>query len=304
MKKDLLNFYHCWKLKKWVDPDKLDYERLSDNPRAMYLLEENPTKIAWAPLCRNPSAIYWIEKHKDSVKFCITLRMFISGNESAYYFLWKNKEYIDWKCLSQNPSWWVVDYLTKNPDRICWPYLSRNPSAIHLIEENLDEVCWTNLSRNPAAIHLLRQNMEKIEWYLLVENELAIPIFEENPHQLDDASDAGASFRTSGARKDDNWDELLTNPSIIHLLKDNFDPTFTGEVREIDWTLLSENPSAIHILEKNQDKINWRFLSSNQEIFELDYDFFHQRMNIIREELIEKTWHPDRFEKWCLPTCS
>jgi len=83
-------------------------------------------------------------------------------------------------------------------------------------------------------------------------------------------------------------------------LKNNFDPNFTGEVREIDWALLSENPSAIHILEKNQDKINWRFLSGNPEIFELDYDFFHQRMNIIRKELIEKTWHPDRFEKWCM----
>ena len=56
----------------------------------------------------------------------------------------------------------------------------------------------------------------------------------------------------------------------------------------------------IELLEKNQDKIDWGHFSSNPAIFELDYDFFVKRMDIIREELMEKTWHPSRFQKWCL----
>ncbi len=45
---------------------------------------------------------------------------------------------------------------------------------------------------------------------------------------------------------------------------------------------------------------DWFYFSSNPSIFELDYDFFDRRMNIIRQELMEKTWHPDRFRDWCL----
>jgi hypothetical protein len=78
----------------------------------------------------------------------------------------------------------------------------------------------------------------------------------------------------------------------MHLLKENID--------KIYWPGLSRNPSAIHLLEQNKDKIDWNLLSSNPEIFELDLEFLQRRMDIIREELIEKAWHPLRFEKWCI----
>ncbi len=68
----------------------------------------------------------------------------------------------------------------------------------------------------------------------------------------------------------------------------------------IDWENLSLNESAMHLLEQNKSKIDLRLISRNPAIFELDFDFLHQRMNIIRKELMEKTWHPDRFKKWCL----
>jgi hypothetical protein len=53
-------------------------------------------------------------------------------------------------------------------------------------------------------------------------------------------------------------------------------------------------------LKQNQDKIIYSWFSSNPSIFELDYEFFFDRMNIIRKELLEKTWHPSRFMYWCL----
>jgi hypothetical protein len=85
---------------------------------------------------------------------------------------------------------------------------------------------------------------------------------------------------------------VCSNPSAIHLIEKNMD--------QIDWKYLSLNPSAIHILQQNQDKIVWCNLSKNPGIFELDYDFLKRRMNIVRDELLIKTWHFDRFEKWCL----
>ncbi len=47
----------------------------------------------------------------------------------------------------------------------------------------------------------------------------------------------------------------------------------------------------MHLIEQNPDKICWTYLSKNPAIFEIEYDFYRKRMNIIRQELMEKTWH-------------
>jgi hypothetical protein len=54
----------------------------------------------------------------------------------------------------------------------------------------------------------------------------------------------------------------------------------------------------VHILEKNLDKVDWYCLSKNKNIFELDLNFLKQRMDIIREELMMKVYHPIRFERY------
>lgn len=41
MEKDLMNFENCWKLRDWIDRDKLCWNLLCINPRAIYLLESN-----------------------------------------------------------------------------------------------------------------------------------------------------------------------------------------------------------------------------------------------------------------------
>jgi hypothetical protein len=64
--------------------------------------------------------------------------------------------------------------------------------------------------------------------------------------------------------------------------------------------MLSTNPSAIHIL-KNNPKIDWYWLSTNPAIFEEDYQALSkERTEVIREELIQITWHPQRMRQWCL----
>ena len=54
----------------------------------------------------------------------------------------------------------------------------------------------------------------------------------------------------------------------------------------------------IHLLEKNQDKINWRSLSNNPNIFTYDYELMKENCSVFKEELIEKSWLPVRIEKW------
>jgi hypothetical protein len=105
---------------------------------------------------------------------------------------------------------------------------------------------------------------------------------------------------------------LCINQNAIHILEKNMD--------KVDWTLLSRNPNAIHILERNIDRVDWKNLSSNRNaieilknnwtkidwiniflnrsIFELDLFFLKKRMDIIREELMMKVFHPQRFSKY------
>ena len=83
-----------------------------------------------------------------------------------------------------------------------------------------------------------------------------------------------------------DWRRLSRNPKAIHLLEKNLD--------RIHWEYLSDNPNATHIIEQNLDKINWCDLIKNPSIFEIDYQALQQRIEVFKEELIQKCYHPDR----------
>ncbi len=288
--KDLYNFEHRWscELLDWIDETKLNFGALSSNPSAICYLEKNPDKIVWNMLSLNPLAIHLLEQNPD--KICWNL---LSKNPNAIHLLEKNRGRIVFLSLSHNTNPKIMsliqEYLDDNQnfgkkifgkciDYIDWNYLSSNPSAIHLLENTLKKypkkINWSYLSENPSAIHMLEQNPDKINWKFLSKNPSAIHLLEQNKDKID-------------------WNWLSSNPSAIHLLEKNLD--------KICWTSLTSNPSAIYLLEKNKDKIFLNFLGYNTEIFKLDYEFLRSRMNIIRKELMEKTWHPSRFEEWCVP---
>ncbi len=285
--KNLYNYHHIWKLKSWIDEDKLDFSGLSSNPRAMFMLEQNLQKIRWSSLSENPSGVYLLEKKQYLISW-----EWLSSNPSAIHLLKKNEDKINWLRLCANPNgidllkknadkydytWWTFLIQNENAmglielklDNIPWNYFGRNksPRAIQLLEENPDKICWTNLSQNPSAIHLIEKYKHKINWYYLTDNEKAWHLIEKN---LED----GIQYNEDGTE-------------------------YVGGTK-IDLLRLSLNPSAIHYLEKNQDRIYWPLFSSNEEIFEIDFDFLKRRMNIIRDELMTKAWHPDRFQEWCL----
>ena len=44
-----------FKLKNWIDQDKINWELLSSNPSTISLLENNQDKIVWSRLSGNPA---------------------------------------------------------------------------------------------------------------------------------------------------------------------------------------------------------------------------------------------------------
>ena len=57
------------------------------------------------------------------------------------------------------------------------------------------------------------------------------------------------------------------------------------------------NPNAIHLLKANQDKIDWKYISKNPSIFQCDYTFYRERMDVHREELMKVIFHPKRLKR-------
>ena len=57
-----------FKLKDWIDQDKIDWACLSENPAAISLLENNQDKIDWSRLSRNPEIFeYDYQGMKDAM---------------------------------------------------------------------------------------------------------------------------------------------------------------------------------------------------------------------------------------------
>ncbi len=268
MEKDLMNFEHRWKLRDWIDINKLNWNELTRNPNAMFLLESKLEENVLGLLYLNPSTYYLLKKDfiiEDQYK----LGFFLNFN-NKYIIPWQNRR----SNYEISYSQLAIPFFEKN-QHLClyWDVLSSNPAAIHILENNQDKIDWDHLSKNPSAIHLLEKNPDKINWYNLSENPAAIHLLEQNPDKI-------------------KWYFLSLNHAAIHLLEENPD--------KINWSNLSKNQSAIHLLKNNPHKIDWDLFSTNPGIFELDYDFFFRRMNIIRFELMEKTWHPNRYFEWCL----
>ena len=86
-----------------------------------------------------------------------------------------------------------------------------------------------------------------------------------------------------------DWYMLSSNVNAIHILEEN--------KNDIYWYELSCNPNAIHVLEKYQKYIDWYMISRNPSIFQWDYTFYRERMDVHREELMKAVFHPKRLKR-------
>ena len=113
----------------------------------------------------------------------------------------------------------------------------------------------------------VEKHWDKIDWSSLSSNFNATPILEKNLDKV-------------------NWNYLSSNINAIPILENNLD--------KVNWRIMSSNINAIPILEKNQDEIDWEVLCKSPNIFCCDYDYYKKRMDIHREELMKKVFHPRR----------
>ena len=109
-----------YKLRSWIDINKIDWNGLCKNPNAIDLLEKNHDKIHWSLLSENPNAISILSKNKDKIN-----RYSLSKNPIAIHIL--SKINVDWSALSFNLT---AMYL-----------LSSNPSIFELDYEALEKRC-------------------------------------------------------------------------------------------------------------------------------------------------------------------
>lgn len=263
-----------YKLKSFIDPDKLNWKTLSSNSLAIDLLEQNMDKVSWLYVSSNPNALHLIHKGiKENKKIDWQL---LSKNEGAIHLLEQNPEKIDWQYVSANPK--AIHLLEQNPEKINWGSLSLNPNAIHLLEKHPYKIDWLTLSGNPSAIDLLKQYPEKIIMHFFCRNP--------NPkviHFLE---------KTAEAEWEDviDWGVITLNPNALCIIEKNLDKIKTGICH------MSHYPNNVSFLEKNPHFIDWWFLSMNPGIFELDYEALKTRTGLYRDELLAFTLDPKRMK--------
>ncbi len=252
--------------------DEVDWNYLSWNPMAVHILLEHKDKIKWSYLAlnSNPSVVDIIKEEM--------INIINNPNDPKYGMFWyclirNNKNSRIKEVLLEN-----LDYFEKEVKEVCkgmiflrqdielLPYFEEKIKEMIIAKENnieMDKLYLYNfnmLSANPVAVDLMLKYERMIDW-----NE-----FSHN-----------------------------TSPKAINYLKNH--------KNKIVWRSLQENRSneamdliKEMILDGNIYDISYKTLSSNPYIFEIDYNFLERRMDRIRLELMEKTWHPKRYMEWCL----
>lgn len=171
----------------------------------------------------------------------------------------------------------IKDILNKNPIHDYYKKKKYNDDSIfsNWVYEN-------EISKDPNMIDYLDKNVDKINWSILLS---------KNPNGF-----------ILGMKYFD------TMPSYYHELLCRYVEAFDFVIERWDkiksprkWFYLCQNPKGMEFLEKNQQHIDWYALSINPGIYEYDYKKeSKKKMDVIRMELMEKTWHPERFLEWCL----
>lgn len=233
-----------------IDKNNIDWDTLTDNPKAIPLIEKNLDKLTtagWHLLTYNEKAIHIIDKNRAQIRDPYAF----SCNPNAYLLI-DDINIAHWPNFSRYCN--NVEFLEKHIDKLNWDEVSANPYAIPIIEKNLDKVNWSRLCENKNAISILEKNLDKItidictnENALKLIEQIILPNLGEYLHE---------DFQII-------WCYLSGNPSAIHILEKNLD--------YLSWSELSTNPNAVNILKANIDKVYWAYLvwNSNPKVLDI-----------------------------------
>jgi hypothetical protein len=309
-----------YKLKDWINIDKLDLSLLALNKYAIEIIEKKYDKLdkkCFENLALNPNAIHLLHKYLK-VNLLETSDIFwinISKNEGAYtlikkylsltknYYLSKNKSIT--KLLLKNPhkiynqsfnyndSIEAIEYIKNNFHLFNVSLLCLNKNAISIIEKIIEEkdidieknklfqdINWNYLSLNPNAIPILEKYPQNINWYYLSRNKNAIELLKNNLSKI-------------------SFDNLIYNENAYELISENIN-YYNHPYYHYEMIYYNKNSNIIDIIQPRFFCNNeyFKYLSKNSHIFELDYNGLKKRMDIIREELIKKVYHPKNINKW------
>ena len=149
----------------WIKLDKLDWKKLSANPKAIDLLLKNRCKIKWVNFVKNPHprAVDLIE---ENICYVDDFRLEKKGNYGS--------QYLNSLCENTNPR--IMEFIekfleTKTLTGLQWSNLTRNPSAISILEKEIkkgndnDNVNWLLFPQNPNSDILIKKYPEKVvQW--------------------------------------------------------------------------------------------------------------------------------------------
>jgi len=260
-----------YKLQPWVEEQKLYIKWLCGNSKAVNLIEEKyKNQIMWERLSTNPSAINLIEQNISKVDWPS-----LSQNHNALHILQANINKIEWSFLITNKN--GAELVLKNqPSTVFWSQLSRMKSdtMVKYLEEGFGSIDWIFLSSNPCAISLLKKNPEKINWEWLCLNENAGDLLNENENESN--LDWDWISQNSGMRLDFlernilklNIPMLCMSQHIQSLIPSLLKQGRIQSIRDLDWKKLSANSHAIDLLAVHHDMIHYDALSANTGIFQ------------------------------------
>ncbi len=309
----------------------IDWYNLSENLCAVELLKKNIDKICWKRIIfnKNPEVKTLIEQNLDKTIFH---KPFFSDSPHVDVLEGKLDDFskeslelsgsplglpkkvdkyyddINWDSLSFNRH--NINLLKNNQHKINWDNFSYNTSkdAIEIIEQNLDKINWSNLSHNMNAVHLLEKNIDKIDWEKLELNMNAVHLIEERFKNSDYIPGSNFSKNPNALTflkkypQCIDWNSLKWNKNCseaAEIFENNLDQYDGTGLCLMNYHIYLRIKDKFHLYDENtRKKIQPAICLKN--IFELDLDFIQNKMNLLKKDLIQKTWHPNRFQEWCL----
>jgi hypothetical protein len=300
-----------YKILPWIDVNKLDMSSVSQMPKAITFLEENPhmivwdsfslnragvhiikdnlDKIDWDLLSSNRSAIPILKENVDKINWNNFLRI---GSIDASYVIKDNKDKIkDWYNLCWNDSDWINDIfdedIMKTLSYSDIGSLEGNPCAIPTLEKYEKYMNWSRISKNPNAIHMLKKHPEKIhlEDLLLNSNPEALQIFEEYilPEPFNTFYLSQSEIMIPFLKKNKEYINynICENdePEAVELIEYFMDEHAKHDDKFYWWNELSQNVSAICIMEKNIEHIDW-----------WEFCYLEEAIPIIEKHLDKVNW--------------
>lgn len=237
------------------------WKRLSINPSAIRLLEQNLKHVNWSRLSKNPAAVHLLHKYPQKIDMVTVWanpnvrdilrvlpepfdklldRALLHDTKSR-----SNENETTWGCLASNPSPEIMAVLKKHRNKVQWDQLSTNPSAVavQMLDENtcrtgrIDPHTNVLLPTTPYVFH---------------------------PHN--------------------NYSNMFcANYNAMHLIKAHF-------------SFLEYHKNDPDLRQRRNKLVAKLF--ANPGIFILDYAAMRDRMRSFAEELAAKAFHPQRIARW------